>query len=104
MPQDFLAASGAESFEGDFAFQATVDPANHTATSAVNTTVTVPSGVTLLSTDLLLAIPPSTLEAQIVVQGAYYASATTLTLRTANPSAGAVDPASGTWTFIVKRK
>jgi len=60
--------------------------------------------VTLRATDVILAVPPAALEAGVAVQGAYYASATTLTLRLTNASAGAIDPASATWTFIVLRK
>ncbi len=104
MPQDFLAAAGAQGYEGSFSFTATVDPGSHGAVSAVNTTVTVPGGAELLATDKLVAIPPAALEAGIAVQGAFYASATSLTLRTTNPSAGAIDPASATWTFVVLRK
>ena len=101
--QDFLAASGAAKFEGEFCFTATVNPANHTAVASVNTTVTIPGGAELLSTDIIVAIPPAALEAGICVVGCYYASQTTFTLRTTNPSAGAIDPASATWTFLVKR-
>src|SRR5437870_602886 len=75
--QDFLAASGGVDYSGDFSFTATVNPANHTAVASVNTTVTVPGGAELLSTDLIIAVPPSTLEAGICVQGCYYASQTT---------------------------
>jgi hypothetical protein len=101
---DLLAASGGQTYEGLFSFTATVDPASIGAVGAGNTTVTVPSGVTLLATDTILAVPPAALEAGVAVQGAYYASATTLTLRLTNASAGAIDPASATWTFIVLRK
>src|SRR5688572_10590335 len=104
MPQDFGAALGAKSFEGSFSFDAVVNPGSHAATTAVDTVVTVPAGAELQADDEIIAVPPATLEAAIVVQSARYTSATTLTLRTGNPSAGIVDPASATWTFIVLRK
>jgi hypothetical protein len=104
MPLDFEAALGAKGFEGSFAFDVVVDPGSHAATTAVNTTVTVPAGAELQASDEIIAVPPATLEAAIVVQSCRYVSATTFTLRTGNPSAGIVDPASGTWTFIVLRK
>jgi hypothetical protein len=86
-----------------FSFTATVDPGNHTAVASVDTTVTVPTDVTLQSTDKIVAIPPVTLEAGIAVQTCVYVSATTFTLRTTNASAGAINPASASWTFIVFR-
>jgi hypothetical protein len=103
MPQDVAAASGYEQLRPAWAFTATVNPANHTAVASVNTDVTVPAGSELLSTDRIVAIPPATLEAGICVQGCVYKDASTLTLRTTNPSAGAIDPASATWTFMVFR-
>ena len=104
MPQDVAAAAGYEQLKPAWSFTATVDLANHTAVASVNTTVTVPAGSELLSTDLIVAIPPATLGAGICVQGCAYASATTFTLRTTNPSAGAIDPASATWRFLVFRQ
>jgi hypothetical protein len=104
MPGDLLAVTGGKTFEGSYSFQATVDPGNHTAVASVDTTVTVPAGAELLSSDLIVAIPPNDLEAGIVVQSCAYASATSLTLRTTNPSGGAINPASATWTFVVLRK
>jgi len=103
LPQDAAAAAGFKSTRPVYSFTATVDPANHLAASAVNTTVTVPAGCELLATDLIVPIPPVTLEAAIDVKCCVYASATTMTLRTGNASAGAVDPASATWTFLVFR-
>lgn len=87
-----------------FSFTATVDPGNHTAVTAVDTTVTVPSDVQLQSTDKIIAVPPDTLEAGIAVQTCAYVSATTFKLRTTNPTAGAINPASAAWTFLVLRR
>lgn len=80
---------------------AALDLANHTAVASVDTTVTVPTGVRLVSTDRIIARPPVAMEAGIAVVGCYYASATTFTLRTTNPSAGAINPAAADWTFDV---
>jgi hypothetical protein len=77
-----------------------VDPANHTAVTAVNTDVTV-AGV--LPTDQIVPIPPVTLEAGIAVQSARPIAANTVRIRTTNASAGAIDPASATWGLLVFR-
>lgn len=76
----------------------TVNPANHTAVASVNTDVTVTG---LVTTDVVMVVPPITLEAGIVVQGAAVSSTDTLRIRTTNASAGAIDPASATWTWVV---
>ena len=78
--------------------QATVDPASLGAASVANTAVTV-TGV--LSGDVVEPIPPAAFEA-VAVQSAI-ASANTVTLRLVNGSAGAIDPASATWSFYVAR-
>lgn len=102
-PQDFLAASGAQKFNPAFAFTVAVDPASIAAATSANTTVTAPAGAELLSTDRIVAIPPAALESGLVAVGAYYASATTLTLRLCNATAGAIDGAAASWTFLVFR-
>lgn len=76
----------------------TVNPGNHTAVTSVNTDVTVTG---LATTDVVMVVPPVTLEAGIAVQGAYVSSTDTLRIRTTNASAGAIDPASATWTWVV---
>lgn len=76
----------------------TVDPGNHTAVASVNTDVTVTG---LATTDVVMVVPPVTLEAGIAVQGAYVSSTDTLRIRTTNASAGAINPASATWTWVV---
>lgn len=94
-------------FHGGFLVMntAAVDLANHTAVLSVDTDVTVESvdGVSqepLQANDIILG-PYSvagagfaTLEAGVVVVQNIYKSGTTLTMRTTNPSAGAVNPAS----------
>lgn len=77
---------------------ATVDPASISAASAANTAVTVTG---IAAGDVVTPIPPATLEA-IAVQSAI-SSTNTVTLRLVNDSAGAIDPASATWTFYAHR-
>jgi hypothetical protein len=84
-----------------FKFSATVDPANHTAVASVDTTVT---NALVKAGDTVLAVPPATLEAGIVVQGCHTVADGSFKLRTTNASAGAIDPASATWTFVVLRR
>jgi hypothetical protein len=45
-----------------------------------------------------------TLEAGIAVQGCHTVVDGSFKLRTTNASAGAIDPASATWTFMVYRR
>jgi hypothetical protein len=78
---------------------ATVDPGNIGAAVAANTAVTV-TGVA--TGDVVDVIPPTTLEA-VAVQSAIATAANTITLRLVNDSAAAIDPASATWTFYVRR-
>ena len=83
---------------------AALDLGNHLAEAAVDSVVNVPSGVVLRPTDKIVAIPPAALSAALSVQSARYTSASTLTLRTVNHSAGAVDPAAADWEFLVVGK
>ena len=85
---------------------AAVDLANHTAVLAVDTDIDVEAldGVDqfpLRTTDVVIgpfAAAPgagwAAINGGIAVQGVVVKDANTLTLRTTNPSAGAVDPAS----------
>jgi hypothetical protein len=103
MPQDAAAAAGFKVHRDCFSFTATVDPASISATSVANTTVTVPAGCELDADDLIIAIAPSGFASALAILGCFYASITTFNLRLSNPTAGSVDAASGTWTFIVFR-
>lgn len=85
---------------GVFWISATVDPGNHTAVTAVDTTV---SHSDIRANDLVVAVPPATLEAGIAVQTCHTIAAGSFKLRTTNASAGAIDPASATWKFLVLR-
>jgi hypothetical protein len=99
------------SIEGQFVVvSGAVDLANHTAVASVDTaiTVTMPDGTTspLQSTDLIQLVGGfDALEAGVVPVNVKYTSATQVTLRTTNPSAGAVNPASiAALTFLVSRR
>lgn len=88
-------------FGGGFTITATVDPGNHTAVASVDTTVT---HADVLSGDSIIPVPPAALEAGITVVGCHTVADGSFKLRTTNASAGAINPASATWTFLVFRK
>jgi len=78
-----------------------VNPASHGAVASVNTPV-VAADVKV--GDTVVAIPPATLEAGIAVQACHTVVDGGFQLRTTNGSAGAVDPASAAWDFLVYRR
>jgi len=80
---------------------AALDLANHTAVASVDTTVT---DVLIKAGDVIFAIPPAALEAGIAVVGCHTVADGSFKLRTTNPSAGAINPAAATWTFLVTRR
>ena len=84
-----------------FAFSATLDLANHTAVASVDTDVT---STLVKSGDVVIAVPPAALEAGIGVQGTHTVANGSFKLRTTNASAGAINPASASWTFVVLRR
>jgi hypothetical protein len=84
-----------------FSFGATLDLGNHTAVASVDTDV---ASTLIKAGDLVIAVPPATLEAGIAVQGCHTVTAGSFKLRTTNASAGAVNPASASWTFLVLRR
>jgi hypothetical protein len=84
-----------------FAFSATLDLANHTAVASVDTDVT---STLVKSGDVVIAVPPPALEAGIGVQGTHTVANGSFKLRTTNASAGAINPASASWTFLVLRR
>ena len=77
-----------------------VDIASIAATTAVATAVTV-AGV--ITDDEVVAIPPEGLEDDLIPIGANVTAADTISLTVYNPTAGAINPAAATWTFIVFR-
>ena len=89
-----------DTFESAFAITATVNPANHTAVSAIDTTV---ADANVKAGDQVVAIPPATLEAGIAVQGCHTVMAGSFKPRTANASSGAIDPTAANWTLMVIR-
>ena len=92
---------GGTVYTSTFTFTATVDPGNHTAVASVDTTVT---NALVKAGDVVIPVPPATLTAGIAVQGCHTVVDGSFKLRTTNASAGAIDPASMTWTFAVLRR
>lgn len=76
----------------------TLDPSSLLTDAVANNDVTVTG---LATTDNVLVIPPITLEAGLVVQAAVVSSTDTLRVRISNTSAGTVNGASGTWTWLI---
>lgn len=96
-----MAVSQRDDFGGSFRITATVDPANITAVASVDTAVT---HADIKSTDRVTAIAPATLEAGVAVQCCHTVIDGGFTLRLTNASAGAINPASATWEFVVHRR
>jgi hypothetical protein len=88
-------------YTSTFTFAATLDLANHTAVASVDTDIT---SALIKAGDVVIAVPPATLEAGIAVQGTHTVAAGSFKLRTTNASAGAINPASASWTFLVLRR
>ena len=77
---------------------ATDDAASIGATTSQDEAVTVTG---IATTDEILSVRgPDALEARAVIKGGRASGANTITMRMENSSAGAVDPASGTYTFF----
>jgi hypothetical protein len=92
---------GGTAYSSMFTFTAAVNPANHTAVASVNTSV---ASTLVKAGDQVIAIPPAALEAGIAVVGCHTVADGSFSLRTTNASAGSIDPASATWTFLVLRR
>ncbi len=96
-----MAAEVRSDIAGIQAYTATYDPASLGAGAIVDNAVTVPG---VLSTDYCVAVvPPATLNAGLLVQSARVTANNTVTVRMFNSTAGALDAASGTWTFLIGR-
>jgi hypothetical protein len=52
----------------------------------------------------VIPIPPAALTAGIAVVGCHTVVDGSFKVRTTNPTAGTIDPASATWTFLVLRR
>jgi hypothetical protein len=74
-----------------------VDPPSIAATTSATFTVTL----TCAATDKIILIPPSTIEAGLIFQGANITAANTVTIRMYNYTAAAIDGAALTWTYIL---
>ena len=80
----------------------TVDIANLTAVASADLSVSLPG---VRTNDIVIAVPPATLEAGVAVQTVNVTAADTVSLRATNASAGAINPASSAlWQFIVFRR
>ena len=84
-----------------FAFSSTLDLGSHTAVASVDTDVV---NALVKTGDVVIPVPPAALEAGISVQGTHTIANGTFKLRTTNASAGAINPASANWTFLVLRR
>ena len=72
--------------------------------SAVASVDTAVTDTAIKGGDRVIAIPPATLEAGIAVQGCHTVADGGFSLRTTNASAGAINPASASWTFVLPRR
>ena len=77
-------------------YTATIDPASVAANTVAEETFTV-TGLTV--GDMVVVNPPS-LSAGLGIAGVRVSAADTLAIRFVNPTAGALDQASGTWEII----
>jgi len=69
-----------------------------------NTSTTFPVTITGVQTgDLVFLTPPSTLEGELIFQGANVTAANTVTIQMRNVSGAAVDGAARTWSYMVIR-
>jgi hypothetical protein len=86
-----------QQLQGQFV-SATVDPASVAAGAAANTDVTVSAART---GDFVIARPPVALAAGLIVTSADVVTDGTIRVRVYNPTAGAIDIASGQWSFLL---
>ena len=79
---------------------AAVDPANNASDAVSNNAVALTG---LLTTDYIRGVPPVDIEAGVVPLAVWPSNADEVTVRVHNPTAGAVNGVSKTWTFLVTR-
>lgn len=77
-----------------------VDLASIATVSVVEATVTVAGAV---AGDSVIATPPATLTAGLMVAGAFVSAADTVKLRVYNSTGGSVDEAAANWVFTLIR-
>lgn len=83
----------------DFTWDAPNVPANSTVDT--NLTSASVAALTGLRTGMFVYVtPPSTLDAGLTVGAAWVPADNQITIRLANVTAGALNPASGTWIFF----
>lgn len=77
-----------------------VNPASVAAATCAETSVTI-SGA--LVGDVIVMSPPASLEAGLCASGARVSAADTVQVRLCNVTAGAVDGAALTWSYVIIR-
>jgi hypothetical protein len=88
--------------------EVSINPANLTPNTQAETTVSIAaalaaSGIAAAAGDLVFVQPPSTLEAGLVPVSARITATNTLGVTIRNTTAGAIDGAALTWTFMLIR-
>jgi len=92
--------TGAMSWRPVFYGTVSVDPPNINANTSTTFTVTIPG---VQTGDLVFLTPPSSIETDLIFQGADVTAANTVTIRIRNVSGAAVDGAARTWSYMVIR-
>jgi hypothetical protein len=76
------------------------NPASVAAETVAAQSITVPG---VLLGDIVVVVPPSTLNAGLGIAGALVTAADTVSVRFVNATAGAIDPAAADYVFLVTR-
>jgi len=82
------------------AVSVTIDVASVAAITTAEQSFTVPG---VLVGDIVVVVPPSTLNAGLGIAGARATAVDTVAIRFVNATAGALDPASAVYTLLVIR-
>jgi hypothetical protein len=82
------------------AVSVTIDVTSVSASTTAEQSVTVPG---VLLGDIVVVVPPSTLNAGLGIAGARATATDTVAIRFVNATAGALDPASAVFTLLVIR-
>lgn len=93
----FFSVGGGDLLAGITKTVVAVNPASLATLTKAGTVVTVPG---VAAGDIVIAIPPATLEDDLIPAGAVASGADEVTLYLYNASAGSVDGASLSWTFL----
>jgi hypothetical protein len=92
---------GGDDFHGGYRMTASVDPPSIGVQTCAEVAVTLPG---VLATDEVVAVPPASLEAGLCLSGCRVSAADTVQLRLCNVTAGAIDGAARSWTFLGFRR